>query len=203
MTDLTSLPARLDDGALAMVEEVARSSLPVLPPCDETHFVRCYRLMLTLPRKADDELTGTARLNLYTRMLGSYPTEAINHLAEQAIASCDWFPTPKQCLDILAGWKRTDDPAQIKAKAGILARRERQARADDMLAALDRREMTQAEIDALPLRIKRIAAERCTLWAWPDGRFTVRKDWRAMTEAEAEADRREVAAMMAEWEMVA
>ena len=62
-----------------------------------------------------------------------------------------------------------------------------------------KRELTDWDIEQLPERWKRIGEAKGYLWAWPDGRYTVRKDTEKMTTEEIEANRADVAAMMAEW----
>lgn len=128
----------------------------------------------TMPSRADDETTGNLRLNVLARVFGHYPREAIAYLVETAITTLEWFPSPKQCLDILAGWKRTDDAALAKASAIVSVRAERQARFNELMLQLERRELDQAAIDALPENIRSIAAERGFLRLHDDGIYRAR-----------------------------
>lgn len=178
---------RLDDQALAQMTDLANSPLPPLPRCDDDYFDKSMRAMSILPRRADDEVRGELRLHLYRRMIGHYPREAISFLAERALASLDWFPSPKQCLDILGEWKRNDDAVQRQASAQRLVRAEMQARFDDRLGALERRELDQQAIDALPLRMREIGVERGFLRLHDDGVFRVRAETRTNGDSESAA----------------
>ena len=84
-----------------------------------------------------------------------------------------------------------------------LIERERSLRFADAIAALVARTMPQDQIDALPEQWKAIAAERCLLWRWPDGRYTPRADMERLDEDEAAAERERVQAMFEEWDRIA
>lgn len=165
---------RLDDQALAMLENLASAPLPPLPPCDEGEFAKLIRSLTILPRRSDDEVTGKLRSALYERKLGHYPQEALQFMVSTALDELDWFPTIAQCKAILERWERRDEAVQRKASAANLARAERRARFDDLMRALERREMDQAAIDGLPSNIRAIAAERGFLRLHDDGVFRVR-----------------------------
>lgn len=126
--DLTSLPARLDDTTLAMVEQIGAKS-PPYEPCDDRHFAQCLRVMLAvLPRQNADALGGELFVETYRRHLAHYPNEAISFLAERATATCRWFPTIAECLEIISTWRR-NDPAGLRwLEARRLAEKERSAR---------------------------------------------------------------------------
>jgi hypothetical protein len=165
---------RLDDQALAAMTNLASSPLPPLPRCDDDHFEKSMRAMSILPRRADDEVKGELRLHLYRRMIGHFPKEALSFLAEQSLATLDWFPSPKQCLDILARWTRNDEALQRQAAARRMVRAETRARFEDTMRALERREFDQAAIDALPEHIRSIGAERGFLRLHDDGVYRAR-----------------------------
>jgi hypothetical protein len=167
---------RLDDQELAEAERIASSPLTMLPRCDDDHFEKSLRAMSILPRRADDEVKGELRLNLYRRMIGHYPREAMSFLAEQSLATLDWFPSPKQCLDILARWVRKDADVQRQASALRMVRAERQARFDDVMRALERREVDQDGIDALSVNVRVVAAERGFLRLHDDGIYRARPE---------------------------
>lgn len=182
---------------LAVLDQMANSSLPALPPCGDRHFSQCMMvLMASLPKRASGDSDGALLIAAYKRMLGHYPAPAIDYLSAQALIRCKWFPTIAECSEIIAEWKRRDDRPLAAAKV----RRELQARFDATLDALKRRALSQAEIDALPDRTKRIGADKGWLWAWPDGRYTIRKGIDGLTEAEIAAERAAVAQMMASWD---
>lgn len=155
--DLSNLPSRLTDQQLAMVEAIAAEPLPTLPPCDERHFNKCLRLMLAvLPKQKTDELGGELFVEAYRRQLGKYPNEAISYLTERVTATCKWFPTIAECLEILSGWQRRDDAVMRRSKAKDLIYRERDARRTDAIEARDPQPMTQAEVDNLPATLREI-----------------------------------------------
>lgn len=165
---------RLDDTRLSKLEALAHSPLPDLPPCDAAHFAKSMRALAILPSRADDDVKGELRLAIYQRLFGQYPREAISFLVEQALVTLEWFPSPKQCRDILQGWTRRDAPVRDREVAAALVRRERQARFDDTMEALARRALDQAAIDALPSAIRKVAAERGYLRLHDDGVYRVR-----------------------------
>lgn len=199
---LSSLPDRLDDTVLGMLRELVNSPLPAPQSCDEQHFAKCLALIDILPRRQDDQLTGKAKFALYRRILGGFSNEAISYLAEQATSKCHWFPTPAECLEILRSWPNRQREGENRDKARHLIQREMNARMDEAVEALGTRKVPQEAIDAMPTAWKRRAAEKCFLWAWPDGRFTVRRDLSAMTPEAADAEREAVATMLAQWEQI-
>lgn len=171
----TSSP-RLNDRQLAEMEEIANLPLAAPVPCDATDFAKLMRSLSILPSRADDEVTGKLRLGIYHRMMGHYPRAAIAHMVEAAMAKYDWFPTPKQCLDILADWRDHDAIVHKhrSAMAASAVRQERQARLDEIMGALDRRALGQAAIDALPIQMRVIGAERGFLRLHDDGVYRAR-----------------------------
>lgn len=187
---------------MGKLRELANSPLPTPQPCDEAHFVKCLALMDILPRRNDDTLTGRARIALMRRHLGGFSSEAISYLAQTATARCHWFPTPAECLEILRDWPNRDRDGALRQKARHLIQRELNHRMDETVARLAERALDQNEIDALPEMPKRIASEKGYLWAWPDGRFTVRRDRSVMSPEDAEAEGKRVAAMLAEWDRI-
>jgi hypothetical protein len=172
--DLAAPPARLDDRQLAAVETLANAPLPALPSCGPDHFTKCMRALATLPRQHSDEIKGEMQFTLYRKMLGSFPEQALSFLCETALLECDWFPTIKQCRDIIGRWNRSDQPVLDQARAEYLARAERQTRFDEAMARLVGGDADQAEIDAMPDRWKQIAETRSLLWRHEDGSYSLR-----------------------------
>lgn len=165
---------RLDDQALAMMEDLAASPLPDLPACGDGEFAEQLRALTILPRRNDDELTGELRFAFYRRKLRAFPHEAIKFMVSTVLDELNWYPTIAQCLDILARWHRNDEQVHRKASAANLARAERRARFDDIMRSLERREVDQAGIDALPKNVRVIAAERGFLRLHDDGVYRAR-----------------------------
>lgn len=167
---------RLDDRRMAELEAVANAPLPRPVPCDASHFAKCMRSLSLLPSRADDETKGELRLAIYQRMLGHHPNEAISYLVERALSELNWFPTPKQCLDILADWRAPVSEDRRRRDLAIrLIAGERRLRFEDAMAALERRELDGEALDALPQRWKLIAVERGFLRDTHDG-FQIRFD---------------------------
>lgn len=171
---LRGLPDRLNDQQYALVKEMAAAPVPPAAGVEPQYLSTCLRKLGTLPRKQDDEKTGEERIKIYARMLGDFPASAIDFLLTKAFENCRWMPTVAECLDILKGWKRDDEPMQAHLLAGTLSRRERQARFDAAMVRLARREMTQDEIDALPARVKAAAETRMFLWRCDCGSYVAR-----------------------------
>jgi hypothetical protein len=165
---------RLDDQALAMLTDMAASPLPALPPCPDGDFAELLRALTILPRRADDEVTGELRAKIYRRKLGGYSHDALKFMVSTVLDELDWFPTIAQCQAILARWERNDEAVHRQAAATNRARAERRARFDDVMRALERREMDQAAIDALPERLRVIGMERGFLRLHDDGVYRAR-----------------------------
>ncbi len=165
---------RLDDQALAMLTDMAASPLPALPPCPDGDFAELLRALTILPRRADDEVTGELRAKIYRRKLGGYSHDALKFMVSTALDELDWFPTIAQCQAILARWERNDEAVHRQAAAANLVRAERRARFDDVMRALEGREMDQAAIDALPERLRVIGMERGFLRLHDDGVYRAR-----------------------------
>lgn len=157
-----------------MLEELASAPLPALPPCPDADFVELMRALTTLPRRADDDTTGKLRISLYHRKLGGYPHSALQFMVSTVLDELDWFPTIAQCKAILDRWERRDEAVHRKASAANLARSERRARFDDIMRALERREVGQAGIDALSETLRIVAAERGFLRLHDDGVYRAR-----------------------------
>ena len=159
--DLRRLPARLNDTLLARVEAIATAALPALLPCDETYFGRALRAMdAALPKRSSDDVSGELMVAVYRRRLGDTPRDAMNYLFNRVIDTCRWFPTVAECLEILAGWERSDDLTQRRNMARFRVRNEKKVRLGEAMMELAARTMPQADIDRLPEYWRKIAVER-------------------------------------------
>lgn len=158
------------------MEAVANSSPPNIPCCDDDHFEKSMRALAILPSRAEDDIRGELRFAIYRKLLGKYSKAAISNLVETALTTLDWFPTPKQCLAILADWSERDlvEHKHRTVFAASAVRQERQARLNDIMDALDRRLLNQDAIDALPQRVREIGAERGFLRLHDDGAYRAR-----------------------------
>jgi hypothetical protein len=138
-----------------MVEDWARTPLPALQPASRGDLSERMLLMLAaLPKRSSDELSGRLLEQAYWLKLGHLPLAALDYLVDRALEICKWFPTIAECLEIVTGFQRQDDPIRLQREAERLAARELLARFDDARLALRRGELDQAAIDALPPRWK-------------------------------------------------
>lgn len=130
-------------------------------------------LAVTLPRQTADDETGEKRTAVYARLLGGYPNDALAFMSRKACETLNWFPTPKQCLDILATYRA---PATEKEQALTLCHRFWQGRFEDFIALLKAGTATQADVDAVPMQWRKIAMERGHLrWIEEEKRNVIRR----------------------------
>ena len=130
-------------------------------------------LAATLPRQGTDEETGEKRTAVYARILGGYSNDALAYMARKACETLNWFPTPKQCLDILQGYRA---PTSEKDQALSLCHRFQQGRFEEFVADLQADRATQDDVDAAPLQWRKIAMERGHLrWIEEQQRYVIRR----------------------------
>ena len=122
----------------------------------------------TLPSKNTDEQSGQMRTAVYARILGGYTKEALSYMTERVCRELDWFPTPRQCLDIL---DRYVPPASRKDKALQICAQHTEARFDEFMMSLRCGEPVR--LSDKPERWLRIAVERGYL-RFVDGEYVVR-----------------------------
>lgn len=127
--DLTTLPERLDDETLALVEAIAQAPLPELPPCDGISLSQALRTMLAvLPRRNADDLSGELFVAAYDRALSRYPAEQVEFIRDVAIDRCKWFPTVAECHELATEWRRNDAATKRRSLALSAVYAERRAR---------------------------------------------------------------------------
>lgn len=127
----------------------------------------------TLPSKATDDDSGKMRVAVYSRILGDFSNDALAYMARRVCAELDWFPTPRQCLEILRDYR---EPPTEKDEALSLCHRFWQGRFEDYIAALQAGEMDQEAIDSAPLQWRKIAMERgYLLWIPDEQRYVIRR----------------------------
>lgn len=167
--------SRLDDQQIDLLRQTANMPLPILQPCDPLFLDECLLAMTTLPRRADDRLIGSLRVEVYTGALAKFDRTAIKFLRNTALTTCRFFPSPAECLKILEGFdspvaraRRERDAAQARI------RREMTERFRDWQRQLRRGELTQADVDAAPERWRMIAETAGDLRKDADGHFVLR-----------------------------
>jgi hypothetical protein len=122
----------------------------------------------TLPSKNTDEQSGQMRTAVYARILGGYTKEALSYMTERVCKELDWFPTPRQCLQILESYTpRTSR----KDKALLICSNHTQKRFEEFISKLHCGE--PVELADKPDRWLRIAEDRGYL-RLIDGEFTIR-----------------------------
>ena len=121
-----------------------------------------------LPSRANDAETGRKRVAVYASILAGKSNEALAFMSRRACETLEWFPSPKQCLDILADYRPPETP-----QAAALLTCERfteQAFAEWMRALRD-----GAPVGDVPERWKRIAVEQGDARRLDDGSYTSRR----------------------------
>lgn len=66
-----------------------------------------------LPSKGLDEMTGKMKVAVYASLLGAHSNEALAFMARTACQTLDWFPTPRQCLELIADYRPPTSPQEI------------------------------------------------------------------------------------------
>ena len=179
----TALPQHFD--TLRMDELMTRSDLTVAE-CDELRSIalampvesipvetrelakQLQFIEATLPSKNTDEQSGQMRTAVYARILGGYTKEALSYMTERVCKELDWFPTPRQCLQILDAYT---PPASKKDKALQICANHTQARFDEFVMSLRCNE--PVELKDKPERWLRIAEAQGYL-RFADGEYTIR-----------------------------
>ena len=128
-------------------------------------------LAATLPSLAQDFESGAKRMAVYAKILGEFSDNALAYMSREAIRRLDWFPTPHQCLQILAEYRETTQREQALRLVHNWASSKFHAWIDGIRADA----VSQADIDGAPDQWKRVAAERCILRRMDDGSYTVRR----------------------------
>ena len=120
-----------------------------------------------LPSKGLDEQTGKKKAAVYASLLGGQPNEALAYMARTACMTLDWFPTPRQCLDIIADYR---PPVSDQEVAIRLCQDYTSNKFDRWIANL-----TQGQpVGDVPEQWKRIAVEQGAMRRLSDGSYVSR-----------------------------
>ncbi len=157
------------------------------------------RNLSTMPRRADDAVSGEVRIALFLRDFAGYSKAAMNFLHDTARRELRFFPSPKECFDILDRWERCDGPSVARRLARQRAKAELTARHNEALQALRERSLDQAAIDALPDHWKRQGEVLGYLRLWPDGRYSARADTAGASEEVLAESRKEAQDWLDAW----
>lgn len=124
-----------------------------------------------LPRQAQDRSGGERKLTVYAAIIGKFSDEAIAFMARRACETLNWFPTPNQCLEILAAY--TAAPGE-RDQALHYCQKFWQGRLEAFMAALAAGVADQAMVDEVPRQWRMIAMEKGYLRQIEDGSFIIR-----------------------------
>ncbi|OHC93922.1 MAG: hypothetical protein A3H25_02875 [Sphingomonadales bacterium RIFCSPLOWO2_12_FULL_63_15] len=166
------LPQTVDEAKALKVWAEAQCDRPEpAAPLQITNHLKF--LAATLPSKNLDDTTGKMRFAVYSSILGDFSNEALAYMARRACAELDWFPTPRQCLDILRDYR---EPATDRDKALMLCHRFWQGRFEDFIAALKADTATDDDVAAVPETWRKIAMEQGYLrWIADDQVYAIRR----------------------------
>jgi len=69
-----------------------------------------------LPSKGLDDISGKMKVAVYASLLGGFSSEALAFMARTACQTHNWFPTPRQCLEIIADYRppETDQETALR-----------------------------------------------------------------------------------------
>jgi len=136
-------------------------------------FAKIFKYLAdTLPSRASDEESGRTKLTVYASILGHFSNDALAFMARRACETLDWFPTPKQCLEILREYPPPQTP---RATAERYCFEYRQAQMEAFLNALRDGAATADILDGKPDQWLRIANERGYLRKMSDGSYIIRQ----------------------------
>jgi hypothetical protein len=95
-----------DEECTALREWAETSVVERDPPAEPAQLARHLDFMAAaLPSKNLDETTGRMKVAVYASILGGYSNAALAHMARRACETLDWFPTPRQCLDLIGDYR--------------------------------------------------------------------------------------------------
>lgn len=146
----------LSDHKFAIVQQFADAPLPAISAIDAVEFGKLMaQLSATLSMRKTDDDEGVFKLSVYRRILGHLPHEVMQRVVRQALAECDWMPTPAAMLRMAENCATGD--AIAHARARYLVRERHQRQGTEMLARI---EVGEADLANVPDRLIAIAAAR-------------------------------------------
>lgn len=179
LDQLLSIPARLTDDQLAMVEEIACLPLPALQRTDERHLAKCMTALdANLPRRATDVDSGALRIATWARMFGEMPREQVEFMCRNALLRHTFFPTVAEFLTVAKEWRRGDDQSRERSLARARLDQECEARRSEIRQRLRYEELPQAEINALPMWLRESLVDDRVLVSNGE-EYRQSRDWRA------------------------
>jgi len=162
-----------DEQYQALVAAIPTLSTVAEVQASPNQFAKIFKYLAdTLPARASDEESGRTKLTVYASILGHFSNDALAFMARRACETLDWFPTPKQCLEILRDYAAPQPP---RATAERYCFEYRQAQMEAFLNALRDGPATTAILADKPDQWLRIANERGYLRKLPDGSYIIRQ----------------------------
>lgn len=120
-----------------------------------------------LPSKGLDEMSGKMKVAVYASLLGGFSNEALAFMARSACQTLNWFPTPRQCLEIIADYRppETDQETALRLC---------QAYTSETFERWISNVIDGQPIGDVPDQWKRIAVEQGALRRLSDGNYVSR-----------------------------
>lgn len=156
--------------ALAIWAEKAPSSSEAPATFDEIAEALMF-LNSVLPSRNFDEEAGEKRTAVFIQILADYSKSQIDYMTSRAARELEWFPVPKQMLDIL---KEAPKPYNPKAEARLMVHRYQAQKLEDWISSIPG--LSVEELNAAPERWKAIAETRMYATRNDDGTYSHR--WR-------------------------
>lgn len=95
-----------NDEECRALREWAETPVATAPAATTEQLAKHLHFMAAaLPSKNVNDETGKMRTAVYTSLLGGYSNAALAHMARRACETLDWFPTARQCLDLIADYR--------------------------------------------------------------------------------------------------
>jgi len=155
-----------------MLRRWAETTSPSPPvPATADQLVDCLETMeANLPRQRMDDRSGQIKANTIATVLSEYTGEALAFLTYQAIRRLRWFPSVRECLDILAEYRRPEPEQQIALR---LCQDYQTEQFDRWFANVS----AGHPIGDVPEQWQRIAVERGVLRRLPGGSIVIRSKY--------------------------
>lgn len=131
-------------------------------------------LSATLPSRNGDEQSAKMKFAVYTKILGDFSNAALAYMAREACIRHEWFPAPKQCLDILNEWT---PPTGVRTRTLQICDAFWQREFDRWIARLAGDDASPDDLTGVPANWLSIAEEQGLLRRMDDGSFVIRSIW--------------------------
>lgn len=137
-------------------------------------------LASTLPSKNIDDDAGKMRFAVYVSMLRGFSDDALAHMARRVCETLDWFPTPRQCLELAKEFR----PAPTEKWTALIdCNRFDQSAFEAWIDAIG---PAEPDLD-VPAHWIEIALTRTLLRRLDDGQIVTRERFRALRNTMQEA----------------